>query len=505
MLSERALRDLGTLVTIDHLLVGERFDDAARHLSMVDREQARSLLRNRQSQLEQRLRACLDVAYGIGTDPKDAVDAPLDPDEHLYSLDSTFAPRMPVGANLAEALQALLDQLYTHLYPAHPHFEHEIKTPALRKVLDAVRAALESSERRLLVPDRGTRQLLQAIANPLKLATMGQTHLASKHYWPTHFEKQAAQSDGPLTVAKLRAWTDEPNPTGLTREIQNLLILCFAEQTDRSFYRQGVPVRPSLERLDDDLELREEVLPTHEEWDRARHFAEALFGLTPPNVLNAGNVERLVEQIRQRSGQASAALGRLVQRIEAWLRALDIGPETADRVKTLRSGRALLAALDAAATTVEAIQALARAEIRTSEGAMSAALGRAGALDAFVQEFDWTVLDAMRRLSDHRQSVAASVLKRASEAISADEHVQPLEPTPKAERAKALALLADVMPPERPKPASPPIPPGQAIIAERLLTDLRGSAAIDAVEELRSRCSANPDAHLSLSWRLTRE
>jgi hypothetical protein len=42
MLSERALRDLGTLVIIDHLMVGERFDDAARHLSMVDREQARA-------------------------------------------------------------------------------------------------------------------------------------------------------------------------------------------------------------------------------------------------------------------------------------------------------------------------------------------------------------------------------------------------------------------------------------------------------------------------------
>jgi hypothetical protein len=75
---------------------------------------------------------------------------------------------------------------------------------------------------------------------------------------------------------------------------------------------------------------------------------------------------------------------------------------------------------------------------------MSAALGRVGALDTFVQDFDWTVLDAMRRLSDHRQSVAAAVLKRASEAIAADEHVQPLEPALKAERSTGNSSAAHI-------------------------------------------------------------
>ena len=43
------------------------------------------------------------------------------------------------------------------------------------------------------------------------------------------------------------------------------------------------------------------------------------------------------------------------------------------------------------------------------------------------------------------------------------------------------------------------------MIAERQVTDLSGSAAIQAIEDLRSRLAAEPDAHLSLSWRLTRE
>ncbi len=332
---------------------------------------------------------------------------------------------------------------------------------------------------------------------------MGQTHLVPEHHWPSHFERLANQSEGALTVSRLRAWTDEPRPMGLPREVQNLLILCFAEQADRSFYRQGGRVRPSLERLDDGFELREQPLPSREEWDRARHLGEALFGLTPPAVLNAGNVDRLVEQIRDKAGHATAPLARLVQHIEARLRALELNPDTADRVTTLRNARALLAAVDAADSPLGAVQSLARAETRTSEGAMSAAFARVGALDPFLQNFEWTLLDSVRSVSDSRRDPADAILKRVGEAFAADEHVQPLEAVLKTERANALRLLADTGT-KPPPPAPPPLPPGQ-VIAERQVTDLSGSAAIQAIEDLRSRLAAEPDAHLSLSWRLTRE
>lgn len=57
-LSERALRDLGTLVRIDYLLAGagDRLNEASRHLSAGDREQARAILRSQQSALQQRIR-----------------------------------------------------------------------------------------------------------------------------------------------------------------------------------------------------------------------------------------------------------------------------------------------------------------------------------------------------------------------------------------------------------------------------------------------------------------
>ena len=64
------MRDLGTLVRIDFLLAeaGDRLTEAARHLSASDREQARAILRNQQSALHQRLRGCMEAAYGIRPD-----------------------------------------------------------------------------------------------------------------------------------------------------------------------------------------------------------------------------------------------------------------------------------------------------------------------------------------------------------------------------------------------------------------------------------------------------
>ena len=45
-LSRDSLKDLGTLVILDHILTGERFAGVSAHLSPVDRAQARSLLEN---------------------------------------------------------------------------------------------------------------------------------------------------------------------------------------------------------------------------------------------------------------------------------------------------------------------------------------------------------------------------------------------------------------------------------------------------------------------------
>jgi hypothetical protein len=278
-LSERALRELGTLIRIDFLLIRNRLEENAPHLSPSDREPARTLLQNQQSQLYQRLRACLEAAFGICTDQDNALGLKLEPSEHLVSLDGTFRPLPPVGADLKEALGGLLDRVFEHRFPAHPLFEEEIKPAALRRVLEEVQRTAQETGQRAFV-ERALRPTLRAIAGPLRLGTMNDTHLVLDPHWASHFGRMhAQQGGGPVTVGQLRDWTDQPRVMGLPRDVQSLVVLAYAAQADRAPFLRGAPVRPTIDRLEDEIELREQPLPDEATWIRARERAAASFGI----------------------------------------------------------------------------------------------------------------------------------------------------------------------------------------------------------------------------------
>ena len=63
---------------------------------------------------------------------------------------------------------------------------------------------------------------------------MGETHFVLRDTWKQRFLQQHAAEGGPLTVAKLRRWTDLPDARGLSEEVQNLLVLTFrmADRTE---------------------------------------------------------------------------------------------------------------------------------------------------------------------------------------------------------------------------------------------------------------------------------
>ena len=71
-------------------------------------------------------------------------------------------------------------------------------------------------------------------------------------------------------MGKLRKWTDEPEPMGLPEPIQDLLILAYAEQTNRVFKYHLGPAIAEIGSLDDDMTLEEVALPDEQDWtDRA--------------------------------------------------------------------------------------------------------------------------------------------------------------------------------------------------------------------------------------------
>lgn len=280
--SAEAQKDLGLLVILEHILTGERFSQYANDLSPQDRQAAKSLLENQRSVLRQRVQNHLDAAYGLEALSPGSLDTTHDLELHerFFSLWHGFDLQLPVAATLGDAMHHLLSQALAHEFPAAPDFDAEIKSSTVKKVYDLVSEATRTPYGRLFV-ERSFRSLLRVVANPLLLGEMGHdaTHFVLGHHWRHHFTRKAAETGGAMSVRQLRQWIDDPKPMGLPKDAQNLILLLFAEQTNRTFYRHGARWEGTLTTLPDDCELREQKLPEQRQWEAAVQRAGSIFGL----------------------------------------------------------------------------------------------------------------------------------------------------------------------------------------------------------------------------------
>ena len=523
-LSNKALADLGRLVVLDYILQGERFDSYAIHLSLNERVEARALARNQFDQLRIKLRSQLEVAYGISTEPRDAVSNPLTADQQFKSLDPTLSPRPPVGAEFKSAFESLLGQLFAHQYPAHPEFDTEIKPSVIKKVWPEVQKAIEAPGQRGLVQDTATRKLVRAVVNPCQLGQMGETHLLIEPHWQSRFsQSHARDGGGAITVAKLRQWIDTPSPMGLPIELQNLIILAFAASTNRRFTMRGGPYEPTIDSLPDELELKEQALPSTADWETALRRASSLFGLTLGQTLNAANVGKLVDEVRQKAADKREAVARLVSQVRD--RSARYAPGiTGARQQSAESAQALLAAL-AQAAEGDVVTTLANASLQTSEAAVSRSLGQAQVCADALSSGNWQLFDVVRDLVDHRRDAALLIMSRLTEALTSDEHVVALKSRLEELARDAMRLLAATAPapvtpsPVAPTPPSagpapapppvvmPPAPPanGSEVVDEKQQLHLSGAAAVTALDDLKTLVTSERDLELTLSWRVQRK
>lgn len=511
-LSEKAQKDLGRLVVLDYILTGERFNDYSAHLAQVDRAQARSLARNLRDQLQTRLKQYLEVAYGIAQDPHDAVDQKLPTSDQFRTLDRTFQLLAPVGSNLKEGFINLLDQVFSHKYPAHPQFETEIKLPVLKKVELELARALEDKDHRVHVADRAVRQFTRAVVNPLRLGNMGETHLALENHWRTHFlQKMAVDGDSgaAVTVARMRKWIDEPSPMGLPLEVQNLIIHSFAAMTNRSFFLNSGPYPPTLENTPNELELREQALPEDEDWKAAIRRAGLFFGLTVAESLNAGNVARLKDQLHNEASSRLAPLQDYAKTLAEKWRSFGNKGQDSDRLKTAEGAAALLLAMTA--PNADVISVLAGAAMASTEAAYGQTIGKAKALDEALKTADWELLSAVIALLDHRKAAAQVMRDRLAEILASDEHAVGLKAALAEQKNKALKLLTEVppvappvVPPVSPTPPEPP-KPGVRVVREGAKNDLTVPDAINSLDEIRTELAKDSDYRLSISWKITRK
>jgi hypothetical protein len=332
-------------------------------------------------------------------------------------------------------------------------------------------------------------------------------------HWRTHFhQKQAREgsrqtlADGTaasgLTVSLLRAWIDQPNPMGLPVELQNLVILAYADQGDYSFFHGSAPIKAGIERIPDECALRQQALPTPEHWTKAVGRMASLFGKVQAQVLNAANLTRLVDDLSLLTEPLRVPLRALASGLGKRLTALGVKDGQAPRLVTANAALALAERVLAAGGSDRAA-ALAEAEVLTSDAAMAAILAKAQALEEAIRTADWPLFEAVWSLDDQRRNEAARISERVIEVLTADEHAISLKPALDEQRAKALRLLSEVPPPPQPpRPPSPPPSPSSRVILENRAEGLDAAAADAVLGRVRQTMTENPDAKLDIEWRI---
>jgi hypothetical protein len=504
-LSASALSDLGTLVVLDHVLAGERFQQYAGHLSPLDRQTARGLLENRQAQLRQRLRQILEGAYGIVSPAPGTLVHELEPAEQFQSLDPVCRLRPAVGVNLREALDHLLAQALDAQYPRHPDFGDavEIKPALVRRVWNEVQAALQLENWRKVV-EQAQRKAVRQIVFPLELCDVGEDVIVVKRTWQQHLDRYHAQEGGPLTVKRLRGWIDLPEARGLLPELQNLVILTYAEMTNRRFTLHGGPATASIDAIDDRCELVEDPPPPPADWEEARSRAARLFGLDLPALRTATTAGEAAEQIAAAAKQLRPAVQDLAGRLPRVQRQFGTDEVGSARARSLASAAALLEALERAPHR-SVIATLAHATLATTPEAVGATARRAGEGAEALKAVNWQPVEALPNLGDARAAAAQQLLADLREVLERDELAVALGPKLREIERRAVALLipprgTEPVPPVRPpEPAPAPPDPGWKVVDQ-------GGGRELAPGEARSRFDAalkktrTDRTRVSVSW-----
>jgi hypothetical protein len=245
-----------------------------------------------------------------------------------------------------------------------------------------------------------------------------------------------------------------------------------------------------------------------------------LFGLTLGQTLNAANVGKLVDEVKEKTAEKRDLVTRLVVDVRDRIGRYAAGTPSA-RQQTAESTQALLAAL-AQAAEAEVVATLALAELQTTEAAVGRTLGQAKTSVEALAAGGWEIFDAVRKLSDHRAAAAQNIVQRLVEALTSDEHVIPLRSRLDELRRDALGLLAapaptpapTLTPEPSPEPTLvpgtvtiPPVPGNRLpeVVAEQQNMHFKGADAVAALEALKTQVASEQDLELTLSWRLQRK
>ena len=516
-LSPSTQDQLGRLVVINFVLRGNNLDQYASQLSQADREQARVLLTNQRDQLRQFIRNCLYTAYGLNTVAQEALDPVQNLDEHFHSLDPSLALRPPVAANFKDAFEKLGEQALDYEFPAHPSFDVEPRPIAVKRLADVLVLAAQRPARRAEL-EASLREDARRIVAKLDLAEVGEAALQLRDDWSQHFARQIAQQAGrEPRVAELRRWLDLPDRRGLREDLQDLVILTWLAQTNRSLYRFGQPFRGEIGNLPNECEVREQPLPTPADWEKATRLGGEVLdpGLTMLYRSAPGLVEFARVAKRRISDAAPHLISylRLIDQLMALVRTDSLAAgEPALRKTGATRLRDWFGAVESAKSEVELVNLVAGLDFTSEEVAEAKAVLAGGAALARVEARHY-LIDNLRSIASGPGDFALranQILEQLALAILRYEYVQGLQAAVTRFERDAGTLMTDVanraappLSPETPKPepeteVAPEPEPGMKASLRFERARLGKHEALQALAELQSRVAEMENPSLDL-------
>ena len=443
--SEEAKVDLGQLVRLNHVLTPERFNDYVSHLSAQDRPSAKASLESQRSTLKQRVSEHIEAAYGLNSNSRDSIDPvnTLDIEDRFFALANGLSLRPPARPNFRDAIQDLLGQALEYEFPGAPHFQEDSRTLHVKKVYEAIRGAIGAPNERIEI-DPTLRKLVRGIANPLLLGELAadKSHFALSTHWKNHFIRKRSEAGcKELTVKSLREWIDEPKKMGLSTELQNLIILMFAEQSDYAFYIYGGPCPDASITKLPNCELIQESPPNPAYWPIAQKIAGKVFGATVSELCNGSNLAKLAQKVRESSASAPTHVAEYRKHLAECLEVLGVDVASAPRIKTADAAKMLLSRINAAKDSHALLEALAKFEVPTSLEAIQRCIASAQSMNSCLDTADIQMVVLAQNLGEAHRDEAKSLLQNVVSALTQDEHVTQLQSTLRQAKLQAIRLL----------------------------------------------------------------
>lgn len=516
-LSENAQHDLRRLVITDWVLTGDdRWANHTQHLSESDRPQARAILESIRESLRSRVRQSLLQAYGIESPQSGVLHDAGTSDPLVSSLDRSLDPAMPSVTTFSSALDGLLDQAFSAVWPRHPEFEpgdQPVTRRDLQATLDHMTRAVEDPDRRVLY--EGDAKPVRRVAGALEVGKAAETRfLFGDEYfgsWGTGLQSGVSRLDksdsDPVTVGELRQIIDDLTPArGLQLPVADLVIHGWALLRQRGWFHYGAAIAPpALGKADPAMELRAQRLPSSEHHTTAVDRASKIFGVAANPHRTPRSVAELAAKVRQQASERAGAAKQLVAELGPVLDHVGLSREV-DRMRTAQEAVRLVEAMR---TTDDAdlVEQLGSMRLAADEVQLGASLAQAQSVQEALRAIVWDSVNAAlgQRGHDH---VAESAVRPLLDALERDQFATDLSSEVNQTNTKVTKWLVSGHKPPNPEPTpsdSPsagPAGPDPTAVQEGTITGHSTRDRRKTLEALGEVIDQHPDRTIEIRWRI---